>query len=78
MDAEERADLVGRLFALITAKLEDGAGRAMDGQSAQAGLPAKSELAANMRSLSEELLVLAEAAEALCNQEPVIAGQLEV
>ena len=72
MDPEERTDLVGRLFALITAKLEDGAGRAIDGQSAQTGFPAKSELASNLRSLAEELLILAEAAGALCNQVSVI------
>ena len=68
MDAEDRANLVSRLFALITAKLEDGAGRAIEGQSAQVDLPSKSELASNMRSLAEELLVLADAAEALCDQ----------
>lgn len=32
MDHEERAELVSRLFALMTSKLEDGAGEAADGQ----------------------------------------------
>jgi hypothetical protein len=66
MDAEERAELVSRLFALITAKLEDAAGRAVEGQSAQTDLAAKSELAGDMRSVAEELLVLAEAVAAIC------------
>jgi hypothetical protein len=32
MDEEERADLVARLFVLMTCKLEDAAGDAADGQ----------------------------------------------
>ena len=32
MDAEERSELVSRLFALMTGKLEDAAGEAADGQ----------------------------------------------
>lgn len=66
MDLRTRADLVSRMFALITAKFEDGAGLAINGQSVQTEFPAKSELAESMRSLAEELLVLAEAAGALC------------
>ncbi|WP_340318016.1 hypothetical protein [Rhizorhabdus argentea] len=32
MDIEERAELVRRLFSLMTAKLEDAASEAVDGQ----------------------------------------------
>ena len=35
MDDEDRAELVYRLFALLTAELEDGAALAMEGQGKQ-------------------------------------------
>jgi hypothetical protein len=70
MDENDRANLIGRLFALMTAKLEDGVGRALDGQSAQIGLSAKIEIAEDLRSVAEELLVLVEAARALCDTLP--------
>ena len=34
MDAQERADLVARMFATMTGKLEDAAAEAVDGQAA--------------------------------------------
>jgi hypothetical protein len=63
-DQEERADLIARMFALLTAKLEDAAGIAAD---CQARRPAEElcEGADKLVTLSEEATVLALAARAL-------------
>lgn len=65
MNQEERAELVTRMFALMTAKLEDAATDALDGQS-----KAQSELDQIVRAERIELLardigLIAEAAAAV-------------
>jgi hypothetical protein len=68
MESEDRAELLGRMFALMTAKFEDAATRAVEGQSAKAGFPMRKELAAELRSAAEEAAILTEAAAALCDR----------
>ena len=66
MDDDERQDLIGRLFALITSKFEDGAGLAVDGQSRERSIETKAELAGDLQALATELTVLCEAGIAIC------------
>lgn len=64
MDDEDRAELVSRLFALLTAQLEDGAAVALQGQSRDL-LPAQHERAQSLEillrdghSIAQALLLL--------------------
>lgn len=61
MDEDERQELIGRLFALITSKFEDGAGLAANGQSRERSIATKAELARDLRALVTELTVLCDA-----------------
>lgn len=62
MDEEQRRDLVSRLFALLTAKLEDAAGLAAEAQGARSEVAVLIDHAEHIASLAQEAEVLADAA----------------
>ena len=57
----ERRELIRKLFAIITAKLEDAAGVAADGQRANLDHEQLLQLSSQICSASEEVTILAEA-----------------
>jgi hypothetical protein len=61
MDEDDRQELVRRLFALITARLEDGAALAADGQGRDVPSDAQADLANQLHGLGEEIATLADA-----------------
>jgi hypothetical protein len=65
MDEEERRDLIGRLFALLTAKSEDAAGLAAEGQGKDVPYAKRFHLAEAIRVLGDELEIVADAATAI-------------
>lgn len=65
MDDTGHEELVSRLFALITAKLEEGAAMAMKGQGRDKDPQVLACLADQLQSLGEETALVAEAARAL-------------
>lgn len=65
MDDEARRDLLRRLFAAMTAKLEDAAGDAAEGQGHSLAMIAFVALAHKIRAAAEEAALLAEAAAAI-------------
>lgn len=67
MDQLEQADLIRRLFAVLTAMLEDGAAVAVEGQGPHEAL-AYVALAERIRSVGEQAAVIAEAAAAFASQ----------
>lgn len=67
MDHQEQADLIRRLFAVLTAMLEDGAAAAVDGQGLH-DASAYAALAERVRSAGEQITVIVEAAAALASQ----------
>jgi len=65
MDDTAHAQLISKLFALITMRCEDGAAQAISGQGRETD-PAELEgLANQLQSVGEEIAVIAEAASAL-------------
>jgi hypothetical protein len=68
MDEVERSELVCRLFALLTTKLEDASVYAVQGQAAAMETESKIALAQELRASAEEVLTLADAAGALCER----------
>lgn len=65
MDEEERRELVSRLFALMTGKLEDAAGLAAEGQGTRAETRDLISRAERIESIAQEAAVLAEAVGAI-------------
>ena len=63
-EQEERAELISRMFALLTAKLEDAATLAAESQSRRASAELI-ENASALRELVREALIVAEGVEAL-------------
>jgi hypothetical protein len=61
MDEEDRQELIRRLFALVTTKLEDGAGLATDGQGRSVASETQIALANRLHALGEEISTLAHA-----------------
>jgi hypothetical protein len=57
-DEQHRREVIGRLFALLTAKLEDGAEIAMRGQDP--ALPNRAELASNVLEAAQEMVTIAD------------------
>ncbi|WP_016745731.1 hypothetical protein [Rhizorhabdus wittichii] len=64
MDREERAELVTRLFALMTGKLEDAAGGASEGQGRDRDAREQIACAERIESAARDVGLLAEAAAA--------------
>jgi hypothetical protein len=60
MDEDERRDLISRLFSLMTAKLEDAAALAAEGQGTSGGSERLVSLANQVRAGAEEAALLAE------------------
>jgi hypothetical protein len=58
---DDRHELVRRLFALLTAKLEDGATLAADGQGRDVPPDAQGDLANRLHGLGEETKTLSDA-----------------
>ena len=67
---EERANLISRLFALLTGKFEDGAIEASKGQGGGKETDTIAQIGNRVQSIGEEIAIIAEAATALarhCN-----------
>lgn len=60
-------NLIGRLFAQITAQFENGAGLAADGQSSRAAMETRKELAEQLRAIAVDLTTSCEATSAICD-----------
>ena len=60
MDDKERRELIRKLFAIITGKLEDAAGAAAEGQGANLDHQQILQLSSQICSASEEVAILAE------------------
>ena len=60
MDEDERRDLISRLFALMTSKLEDAAALAAEGQGTSGSAERLNPLADQIRAGAEEAALLAE------------------
>ncbi|QTH20107.1 hypothetical protein HRJ34_17305 [Rhizorhabdus wittichii] len=65
METEDDSELLRRLFALMTMKLEDAATEAVDGQGAQRPPSAQIARATRVAVLSSEIHILAEAVMAI-------------
>ena len=65
MDRDERAELVSRLFALMTSKLEDAAGEALDGQGKGKDDREQISRAERIEMAARDVSLLAEATAAL-------------
>lgn len=65
MDHEERAELVSRLFALMTGKLEDAAGDASEGQGKDHDAREQIARAERIELAARDIGLLAEAAAAV-------------
>ena len=64
MDEEQRqeqAELIARMFALLTAKLEDGAGTASDAQARDLAPEQVRDAANRLIELGQEIATIAEA-----------------
>ncbi|QTH21585.1 hypothetical protein HRJ34_25290 [Rhizorhabdus wittichii] len=70
MDEEERADLVARLFVLMTCKLEDAAGDAADGQGKGRQPREQIARADRIELIARDIGLLAEAAAAILREQP--------
>jgi hypothetical protein len=68
MDETERQELISRLFALLTAKLEDAAGVAAEGQGRGIDSPALMALATSVREAAQEVHTLADALAVIASQ----------
>lgn len=62
---DNHSQLISKLFALLTAKFEDGASRAFSGQGKEHDSLTISRLANHIQSAGEEIAIIAEAACAL-------------
>ena len=65
MDRDERAELVSRLFALMTSKLEDAVGEAVDGQGKGKEDREQISRAERIEMVSRDVSLLAEATAAV-------------
>lgn len=65
MDDTGHAQLISKLFALMTMKCEDGASEAILGQGRETDSGKLADLANHLQSVGEEIAVIAEAARAL-------------
>lgn len=65
MDDAAHAELISRLFALLTMKFEDGAAEAVKGQGRGKDRQTIEQLANHAQSIGEEIALIAEAARAL-------------
>lgn len=62
---QERAELIARMFALLTAKLEDGAGIAADAQARDLPPEQVHDAANHLIELGQEVATIAQAIEGL-------------
>jgi hypothetical protein len=61
MDDEESREVVRRLFALLTAKMEDGGAIAAEGQASDIDSARAQDLANRIHSIGQECMILADA-----------------
>ena len=61
MDPDERRELIGSLFHMLTARCEDGAAIAAEGQSDELDNSARAKLADQLNVAGREIMVLAAA-----------------
>jgi len=64
----ERRDCICRLFAVLTARLEDAATLAAEGQGRKVSAEASVELAAQIQEIAAQCMAITEAIELLCQQ----------
>lgn len=69
MDQQERIELVTRIFAVLTSKLEDAAGDAADGQSSSEQPADQIARAERIELVARDVGLLAEAAAAILRGE---------
>lgn len=65
MDENERAELISRMFALLTMKFENGAAEAVKGQGRGKDAQTIEQLANQLQAIGEEIAIVAGAARAL-------------
>jgi hypothetical protein len=65
MDEDEQRELISRLFYVLTARLEDAAALAAEGQGKEVATTRLTELTSRLTSASEEFAILAEATAAI-------------
>ena len=65
MDDAERAELIAKLFFVLTARLEDAAAEAAKGQNQTIAMASKHSLANSLIGSAGEIAIIAEAAAAL-------------
>lgn len=65
---DERRDCICRLFAVLTARLEDAAALAAEGQAKTTNRDTATELAAQVHDIATQTAAIAEAIELLCQQ----------
>lgn len=70
MEAEERSELVSRLFALMTAKLEDAAADAVEGQGRGQMEGDQISRAERVEVIARDVGILAESAAAILRTSP--------
>jgi len=73
---DDRMELVARLFALLTAQLEDGAGLALEGQGRQ-GSTAQHDRAQALEAQVRDAQTIAQALVVLTRAEPPVAAGSE-
>jgi pseudouridine-5'-phosphate glycosidase len=69
MNQEERTELVTRMFAVMTMKLEDAAGEAVEGQAHGLPRPEQIARAERIEAIARDVGLIAEAAAALLRTE---------
>ena len=67
MDNQERVELVRRLFSLMTAKLEDAASEAVDGQGADRSNLEQAHRADHIELLARDVGLLAQSVAAIAS-----------
>ena len=70
MDVEDRQELIGRLFTLMTAWLEDAAALAAEGQGTSKGDEERRKLAVAIHAGAEHVSIVSDAAAALLSLPP--------
>ncbi|MFD0849399.1 hypothetical protein ACFQ00_13765 [Sphingosinicella xenopeptidilytica] len=65
---DERRNCIRRLFAVLTAQLEDAAMLAAQGQAKAVTFDTAADLAAQIHDIATEVTTIAEAIELLCKQ----------
>ena len=74
MEDDDRCDLIARLFAVMTADLEDGAALAADGQGRDAARERRLALAGQIHAIAQRVTLVADAVVVLLEAGPNAAA----